>query len=191
MKRRNTLVAVPMLLLLVACAGPKWSISKVAVNSQPLGGVESVSPVMLVASTAGVRQNVNVDVEFTRVGNFQGPILWEVSHHWTKPGGGRAGTGSQRRSVEAPIRHDHFVFLSAVCTRIEPVGQEPSVRLDVFSFCGSSLCDDFSVSGVTVASAILDIDIESQTNWSDSDWPVIWVAPKPLEITCLRDSPIK
>jgi len=187
--RRNTLVAVPMLLLLVACAGPQWSISKVRVNPQPLSGVETVSPVVLVASPAGARQDVNVDVEFTRSGNFQGAILWKIAHQWVASGGFRY---SHERTVQAPSRHDNFILLSAICTRIEPVGQEPSVRLDGLSNSSGSGCDfcqAFSVSGVTAANALVNIKIVSQTNGNNPDY-VSWAAPKQLQITCLRDSPI-
>src|SRR6266516_4611755 len=123
------------MLTLLGC-NEKWTIEQVFINPTPLGGVDSVRPVVLVAPPVGspgglsVEQGVEIEVRFRRDAGFNGGIQTVIEIYYYPPSGGRFVTEIYGW-VPSNSNSIHTAILRATCTRIEHENGQDSVGLFV------------------------------------------------------------
>ena len=180
---------LPISILLVGC--PPWKITKILVNPQPLAGNETVFPVVLVAPNTSSAppsvQRVVIEVAFERDPNFTNRIGFSVDCGHYEP---RFSSYVHSRSSWlgwVASNRGHAEFLFCACSRIEEVGRDPSVELYVQDLNNQQL--SLTATGTAQAKIVLDIEVISKDQGRDEY--VTSSAAKPLEISCLKDSPIQ
>lgn len=177
-------------LTLLGCASP-WSIARVSINpAGPLGGVNAINPVVLIAPEAGSPggfQAVETTVQFKREPSFNGNIHSIVTLFLYPPGANSHFSVIRLRSATAGSSRTEGIVFNAFCRRVNQANGQTSVELFVQTAAGSG--GSATVSGVAHASTEAEIEVASRTDTANpDDWPV-QVRGLRVPITCLRDDP--
>ena len=183
------ILLLPITILLLGC--PRWTISKILVNPQPLAGNETVFPVVLFAPTSSKttsRQDVVIEVVFDRNKDFTDPIAFKVNYYYYHPQL-NSHVVSNSSLFFGASSHRHAVILNCLCTRIEEPGRDPFVELLVLGTSKTPVDISLTVTGSAKAKTALDIEVVSKHEGAEEY--VTAFAAKALEISCLRDSPIQ
>lgn len=175
---------------MLGCASP-WSITRVSVNpAGPLGGVNPINPVVLIAPAAGSPggfQAVETSVQFKRAPTFNGAIHSIVTLFLYPPGANRHFSVIRLRSAAAGSSRTDGIAFNAFCRRVSQANGQTSVELFVQTAAGSG--GSATVNGVAQASTEAEIDVASRTDTANpNDWPVQLRGLR-VPITCLRDDP--
>jgi hypothetical protein len=182
-----------MIPVLVGC-DPGWSIDRASVNpsgNAPPGPVEIVSPLTLVAPPdfdSRSTQDVSIETVFRR-SSYTGQIWYKITVSYTGQATGHPTFYSTRARRVGSSNRTTQVILTADCRRVQ-ASIENVVRLDVRSR-NSSTGDGtiFSSSSVDKIAMQIAVAVASSSDQGGSDtYPVIWFAPKPLDIACWSDS---
>jgi hypothetical protein len=177
--------------LSLAGCGEEWSISKILVNSQPLGGVANVTPLSMVAPTNGGIASFAVPLEVVvqRAQGSTSPIFLRTNLLFSRQNQPSIvlHTGLSQR-IEANQSRRNQTLIQVFCFRN---GAQAVLSISRPSGSGgtASVATAFmSVSGNPSATTSVDIGIESGKD--GNDFPIGRNADVPLQITCSAQSPI-
>lgn len=175
---RDACTCLALLALLPSC-GPQWSISRILVNPEPIGGTATVLPVTLVAPA---QRSVQIFVTFQRSNGFTDPIRFQASFSYFAPDFNKTVTSYSGFFGPVAASEGTATVLKVFCEQVDGGGGPSSAKLTILGTTNVATDVYLTLQAATLVTTKMSLEVVSQ------DIPtgeyVSANADQPLAISC-------